>query len=314
MNIVTIVHILSQEITVKELREAVKEKTGLKPEEQQLIFAGKQLENDKNVADYPQLRSMSTIYLVARLPGGGLFESTLSTNPEAISTHEEECSLCFHSPSHKMPCDHFCCKSCVKQHSWNEVNRNKTEIKCSTCESEWDLSVIQRYGSVSKNEMDALANKLSENYIYGTENIRECPGCGDFGQPHDDSKTRVYCKQCAKEGREAEYCFYCSQPWNNPLSKINCGNPNCNPGAILDYIRKAPKKNIGGVECPSVRLCPTCGGRIEHKGGCKRMNCIFCKTNFCFICLKTQLNGSWQCGSYDSKCPLAPIQTVIPKK
>ena len=317
LNIVTIVHILLQEITVKELHEAVEEKTGLKPEEQQLIFSGKQLENDKNLVDYPQLRSLSTIYLVARLPGGGSNKSKLSTNPEAISTYKKPCSLCLIPPSHKMPCSHFYCQSCVKLHSWNEVNENKrTEIKCFTCKSEWDLmlSVIQRYGSVSKNEMDALANKLSENYIYGTEEIRECPGCGYFCRPQDNTKTRVYCKQCAKENRNAEYCFYCSESWKNPLSKTNCGNPNCNPDAVLDYIRKAPKKKMVGVECPSVRLCPNCGGRIEHKGGCKHMTCIFCESCFCFICLKTQLNGSWQCGSYDSKCSPAPIQTVIPKK
>lgn len=298
---------------MKELKEAIKQKNGFTAEQQQLLYGGKQLENDKDLADYPGLQSMSTIFLVMRLPGGS---SNSRQFPVGIPSFQEFCSICYSKPSLKMPCSHFYCPDCVFSYSWNEANSHakKTEIKCSKCESEWDLLVIQRYGSFSENEIDALAKKLSENFIRGKGEIRDCPGCGHYCQRQDKTKTRVYCQQCAKENREAEYCFYCSESWKNSSSTTHCGNSNCNINGILDIIHMAPQKKVIGVECPSLRLCPTCGGLIEHKEACKHMTCFFCSTDFCFICLRTKVNKLWQCGAYNTKCTPAPIQTVIPKK
>ena len=298
---------------MKELKKAVEKKSDITVTEQQLIFGGKQLENDKDLEDYPALQSMCTIFLVIRLPGGSS-DSNLRAFPVGIPPLQEPCSHCFGEPSLKMPCSHIYCPNCVFDYSWNEANSRakKTEIKCSMCKSEWDLLVIQRYSSASKTEMDALAKKLSENFVRGMGGIRECPGCGHYCERKDKTKTRVYCRQCAKENREAQYCFYCSAPWKNPSSTTDCGNPKCN--GILDIIRTAPNKNVIGVECPSIRMCPTCGALIEHEKACKHMKCTYCSTNFCFICLRTTVNSIWQCGAYNTKCTPAPIQTVIPKK
>jgi hypothetical protein len=63
--------------------------------------------------------------------------------------------------------------------------------------------------------------------------------------------------------------------------------------------------------CPSVRACVQCGILIEHTAACKHMMCIACKTEFCFICLKRRVDSKWQCGSYNSQCTPAPVQTEI---
>lgn len=165
-----------------------------------------------------------------------------------------------------------------------------------------------------KDEIKALADKLSENFIRRNDEIRECPGCGSYCQRKDKTKTRVYCRQCAKESKVAEYCFHCSKPWKNPWSTTECGNPNCNADGILELIRVAPKKMVIGVECPSRRLCPKCGALTEHKKDCKHVTCLHCLTQFCFICLRAKQGKYWQCGSYNAKCTPAPIQTFIPQK
>ena len=168
-----------------------------------MVFGGKELENDKELTAYPALQSMSTLYLVMRLPGGASY-STFSVR-NRISQDQKCCSVCYDTQtSLKMPCDHYFCPSCVVQYSRNEANRKekKTEIKCFKCGTEWDLSVIQRYGSLSENEIDALANKLSENFIYSSREIRNCPGCGNFCQRKDKSKTRVYCENVMKRNKK----------------------------------------------------------------------------------------------------------------
>lgn len=187
---------------------------------------------------------------------------------------------------------------------------DKPEIRCVICSNVWDVQEIAKKADMTADEICFFEFKMSLNFIYhGSVESSTCPSCGSFCQRQLLSRLQTKCIVCTKKNKKVySFCWGCKSEWT---LDHNCKDRLKVIQEILDKACLIELKycNINGV--PSIRACPGCTILIEIDYRSKTMDCRKCKTLFCFSCLKVAINRQLQCGYYNTKCNVAPIQKIL---
>jgi len=268
------------EIIFKESEKQV----GIPADQLRFIYGGKgvYMESNKSamsLMDY-KVHDLSTIYMVLRLAGGMIKEQDKDKD-------EYECCIDLDIIKKKdvaisCPSSHVMCENAKNRFLQEVVLKSLEDTfppRCPQCGQPYGLeSIMDLIGKLPEKSRMEFMNKAI--YYHSVFQIMEkddrrvkCPNC-DYFEIHTYTSGADFIK-CKNDKCLTKTCIYCKKLASENHSKCE----------TLGYVKLEMEEAIHNA---TYRRCPTCKAGGQKDAQCSHMTCLCCKTEYCYICLKTK--------------------------
>jgi E3 ubiquitin-protein ligase RNF14 len=162
----------------------------------------------------------------------------------------------------------------------------------------------EEYTNYDKQRKNVLFEKFHQMYPIASS---QCPRCHNWLFHDDPDDPLMRCRQC-----ELAYCFYCKHSWHGTTNECGKLVHEVPPEIVemlidsedsritferyakqygLKTLRRAIKDErdrremrVFVEENEDIVCCPKCEMAVTKSDGCNKMQCGFCKQNFCYLC------------------------------
>lgn len=171
-------------------------------------------------------------------------------------------------------CGHVYCAQCLGHYVHLKIARGIVHPLC--CQPESEMAVCGREisrGDIAKVAPPPLWAKYQRfAFLRSSSGARECPFCGHL-QVFELSAAASSPPMCECQACHRTYCFEHSAAHG---AGVTCEQFEREAAAAHHKSRETIAK--------IARRCPRCQSPIEKRGGCDRMCCAVCASNFCWRC------------------------------
>ncbi len=197
----------------------------------------------------------------------------------------KKCLLCDNELTQKeltnnfLECFHGFCDSCYYDYLKEKISNNDIyKLKCL----EYGCDIVLFDDFIQNHIVNDIP--LLEKYLKYKKrlqlsmdpNIQLCPfpDCESYASKNKNNNFYVQCLNGHK------FCFNCLKDWHD--------EEKCKIEKDRKFEKWKNSKNI--------KRCPKCQYFVEKNEGCNHMNCINCKYEWCWLCLKESLPGHFDEG------------------
>eukprot|EP01113_Clastostelium_recurvatum_P015872 TRINITY_DN1896_c0_g1_i1.p1 TRINITY_DN1896_c0_g1~~TRINITY_DN1896_c0_g1_i1.p1 ORF type:complete len:742 (-),score=149.74 TRINITY_DN1896_c0_g1_i1:26-2251(-) len=196
-----------------------------------------------------------------------------------------------------LDCLHLFCKDCWRSYLFTKINDGQAEIKCPghKCSAHVEDAYIRHV--VDDRLFSKYLAFVTKSFIKDNrETVKWCPtpGCGNAIAMVGDGSSSGSSGVTAKCGCGFQFCFSCHREAHAPAT--------CDQMRLWEEKNRDDSENVHWMS-GNTKPCIKCHVSVEKNGGCNHMTCPQCKSEWCWVCMKSWRGHSdyYSCNRYEKQ-------------